>query len=254
MNNEDTNFSTLDTSAFGAQSSNQLPSNKSPSDQSTSAHQSGIGMSTSSYTQSNPMTGTNIIDLSQLTSLTTIYQKLMSGFHITENDLILWQSLDQHLSSYQALFSGLGYNLIKDARGYFYFSTPDTSVTMTKTSRRIALFLYTLIEFWADKGYDPVAALFEQTLSRDTFEKLFHQNASIYEQIDITSPSDIRNEVIKRMVRLGFAKEIGKEYKLLAPCYRYIDAVMELSDKFSMSDSPLDDEDEQATLVPEENQ
>lgn len=195
----------------------------------------------------------SIIDLSQLTALTTIYQKLMSGFHITENDLILWQSLDQHLTSYQALFTGLGYNLIKDARGYFYFSTPDTSVTMTKTSRRIALFLYTLIEYWADQGYDPVAALFEQPISKDTLEKLFNHNTSVFEQIDVNNAADIRNEIIKRMVRLGFAKEFGKEYKLLAPCYRYIDAVMELSDQFSASIDPLDDTNSDDSLLEDTN-
>jgi hypothetical protein len=194
----------------------------------------------------------NLIDLSKLNPLTTVYQKLMSGFHITENNLILWQSLDQNLEAYQALFNSLGYTLIKDARGYFYFSTPDTTVTMTKTSRRIALFLYTLIEYWADKGYDPVAALFEQALNRDTFERLFNQNTSIFEQIDINSAGDIRNEIIKRMVRLGFAKEIGKEYKLLAPCYRYIDAVMELSDQFASTD-PLADEETPSEQTEENN-
>ncbi len=194
----------------------------------------------------------NLIDLSKLNALTTVYQKLMSGFHITENNLILWQSLDQNLEAYQALFNSLGYTLIKDARGYFYFSTPDTTVTMTKTSRRIALFLYTLIEYWADKGYDPVAALFEQALNRDTFERLFNQNTSIFEQIDINSAGDIRNEIIKRMVRLGFAKEIGKEYKLLAPCYRYIDAVMELSDQFASTD-PLADEETPSEQTEENN-
>jgi chromosome condensin MukBEF MukE localization factor len=177
------------------------------------------------------------INLAQLSSLTPIYQKLMSGFHITENNLSLWQSLDQHEEQYQALFSALGYKLIKDARGYFYFSTPDTTVTMTKTSRRIALFIYTLIEYWADQGYDPVGALFEQTLSKDVFQKLFDLNTSIFEQIDITKPSEIKSEIIKRMVRLGFAKEVGKEFRLLPPCYRYIDAVLELADY--TNDTPI---------------
>jgi len=184
----------------------------------------------------------SVIDLNTLNQLTPIYQKLMSGFHITENNLSLWQSLDQYHEAYQALFSSLGYTLIKDARGYFYFSTPDTTVTMTKTSRRIALFIYTLIEYWADKGFDPVGALFVQTLNKDAFQKLFDQNTSIYEQIDITSATEIKNEIIKRMVRLGFAKELGKEFKLLPSCYRYIDAVLEISG--SMDTSFQDNEEE----------
>lgn len=188
----------------------------------------------------------SVIDLNELNQLTPIYQKLMSGFHITENNLSLWQSLDQHHEAYQALFSSLGYNLIKDARGYFYFSTPDTTVTMTKTSRRIALFIYTMIEHWADKGFDPVGALFEQTLNKDVFQKLFDQNTSIYEQIDITSATEIKNEIIKRMVRLGFAKELGKEFKLLPSCYRYIDAVLELAAELSGSmETPFEDNEEE---------
>ncbi|GAA3911790.1 condensin complex protein MksE [Litoribacillus peritrichatus] len=180
------------------------------------------------------------IDLSKMRSMTPIYQKLMSGFHITEANLTLWQELDQFNVEYEQLFKGLGYTLIKDARGYFYFSSPDTTVTMTKTSRRIALLVYTLIEHWADKGYDPIGALFDQPLNKDVCRQLYDKNINVFEQIDINSAADIQNEILKRMARLGFAKEQGKEHRLLPSCYRYIDAVMELSDAYK--------QDEQATF------
>ncbi len=185
-----------------------------------------------------------IIDLSLMKSLMPTYQKLMSGFHITEANISLWQELDQYYIQYQQLFTGLGYTLIKDARGYFYFSSPDTTVTMTKTSRRIALFVYTLLEHWADRGYDPIGALFDQPLNKDVCRLVYDKNTTVFDQIDINNASDIQNEILKRMVRLGFAKEQGKEHRLLPSCYRYIDAVMELSDTLNQEDQTTDEDAE----------
>ncbi len=47
------------------------------------------------------------INLDMLNELQAINKKLVSGYHISEQDTTLWQELDQQIDSYQALFSAL---------------------------------------------------------------------------------------------------------------------------------------------------
>jgi hypothetical protein len=189
------------------------------------------------------------VDLSELTQLQAIYQKLMAGFHISELNLPLWQELDKNEPQYQQLFKALGYNLIRDSRGFFYFSSADSTVTMTKNARRMALLTYTLIDHWANMGYDPLAALFDRPIDRQLAIELYQQHAAIFEQIDIASGSDILNEIIKRMVRMGFAREQGSEYRLLSPCYRFIDAVTELNHHLTKDLNLTNDQEMSDTLT-----
>ncbi|WP_432765902.1 condensin complex protein MksE, partial [Pseudoalteromonas rubra] len=45
------------------------------------------------------------IDLSQLTQLHYINKKLVSGYHISEQDNLAWQELDQQRDQYELLFT-----------------------------------------------------------------------------------------------------------------------------------------------------
>jgi hypothetical protein len=42
----------------------------------------------------------------------------------------------------------------------------------------------------------------------------------------VYSATDLKREVANRMLRFGFAKAQGDNFKLLAPVYRYLDALM----------------------------
>ncbi|WP_438938507.1 condensin complex protein MksE [Algibacillus agarilyticus] len=177
------------------------------------------------------------IDLLELTLLQDINKKLVSGYHISEQDVQLWQQLDQYQDEYAALFSGLGYRLKHDARGYFYIDADDSTVNMGKISRAMAVTIYVLIEYYADNGFDPLRALFEKVITEEIMQQVVQNQYHLFEQLEITSAAELKRDVFNRMLRNGFATEtqsfeehdLGQMgFKLLAPVYRYLDALDEI--------------------------
>ena len=102
------------------------------------------------------------INLDDLTHLQAINKKLTSGYHISEQDTLMWQELDQHIDAYRALFNALGHDLQHDSRGFYYFGSDESTPNMGKISRAIALTIYILIEHYANTGKDPMRALFDE--------------------------------------------------------------------------------------------
>ncbi len=179
----------------------------------------------------------NQIDLSQLSELQHINKKLTSGYHISEQDTTLWQQLDQEIDAYEALFEALGHTLVHDARGFYYLAVEDGTPNMGKISRGIALTLYILIEYFANQGKDPLRALFDESCDLELMQTLVQHNKHLFDQLEIFSGSDLRRDVFLRMVRLGLAREGETGFLLLAPVYRYIDALMEVNENtFAMED------------------
>lgn len=174
--------------------------------------------------------GENTVDLARLPHLQEINKKLVGGFHICEHNLSLWQELDQNEDAYIALFKGLGYRLLRDSRGFFFIDSDESTVTMGKTSRAFALTIYTLVEYFANKGFDPVRALFEQDIDISTLDAIVSDYQHLFEQIEIDSGHELRKEIITRMLRFGLAREYGGGYRLLPPIYRYLDALNDVSD------------------------
>lgn len=193
-----------------------------------------------------------LLDLASLQQLQEIHRRLASGYHISEQDLPLWQSLTSQPEAFDALFSALGYQLVADVRGFFYFAGSDNTPYMGKTARRFALTVYALVEWFADSGRDPVAALLEETLDRSHCSELLKRHKGLFEALEIITPQELEEQVLRRLVRFGFARESAAGVLLLAPIQRFIDAVLELgqSDDSSASQAggelplaPLDEEE-----------
>ncbi|MFC0117181.1 hypothetical protein ACFFK7_04565 [Pseudoalteromonas xiamenensis] len=170
------------------------------------------------------------INLSELTELQAIYKKLAGGYHISEQDTTLWQQLDQQFDSYEALFFGLGQEIKRDSRGFFYFAADESTPNMGKTSRSFALTLFVLIEHFANQGKDPLRALFDETIDLELMQTIVQLNKHLFDQLELFSGSELRKDVYGRMVRFGLAREVENGYQHLAPVYRYIDALMEVND------------------------
>lgn len=170
------------------------------------------------------------IELEQLSQLAEVYKKLSTGFHISEQDFALWQELDSQELSYRELFAALGHQLKRDSRGFFHFDVDDATVNMGKISRLFALTTYALVEFFADQGQDPLRALFEVEISHEILASILQQQYHLFEQLDVFSATDLKREVMNRMLRFGFAKQQGEHYKLLSPIYRYLDALLAVDD------------------------
>jgi len=168
------------------------------------------------------------IDLSLLPQLAEIYKKLMSGYHISEQDFSQWTELDAQEQAYTDLFQALGSQLKRDSRGYFYFESDEATATMGKISRLFALTIYALVEFFSDQGKDPLRALFDIEIDHEILSNILQQQYHLFEQLEIFSATDLKREVGNRMVRHGFARVQGENFKLLPPIYRYLDALMDV--------------------------
>jgi hypothetical protein len=171
------------------------------------------------------------INLSALTHLHDINKKLVTGYHICEQDTVMWQELDQKVDAYNDLFSALGHELKKDSRSFYYFASTDSTPNMGKISRAIALTIYILIEHFANTGKDPIRALFDEANDLELMQTLVQLNKNLFDQLEIFSGSDLRKDVYLRMVRLGLAREVETGFMLQAPIYRYIDALMEVNEE-----------------------
>lgn len=191
------------------------------------------------------------LDLTSLQHLQEIHRRLASGYHISEQDLQLWQSLTSEQEAFDALFTALGYQLVADVRGFFYFAGSDNTPYMGKTARRFALAVYALVEWFADSGRDPLAALLEETLDRSHCSELLKRHKGLFEALEIVTPQELEEQVLKRMVRFGFAREVSGGVRLQPPVQRFVDAVLELgqaSDNLprvndDMAMAALDDEE-----------
>ncbi|WP_228710710.1 DUF4194 domain-containing protein [Saccharobesus litoralis] len=201
------------------------------------------------------------INLTELSLLQDINKKLVSGYHISEQDIQLWQQLDQYQDEYSALFSALGYHLKHDARGFFYIDADDSTVNMGKISRSFAVTVFVLIEYFADQGFDPLRALFDKVITEETMQALVQNQYHLFEQLEITSASELKRDVFNRMLRNGFAIEAQNidshsleseqtgqmGFKLLSPVYRYLDAL----DLVQPSETATTPEPEQTSLAQE---
>lgn len=179
-----------------------------------------------------------VINLSDLSELQNIYKKLAGGYHISEHDTTLWQQLDQQFDAYEALFTGLGQELKRDSRGFFYFGADESTPNMGKTSRSFGLTLFVLIEYFANQGKDPLRALLDEVIDLELMQTIVVQNKHLFDQLELFSGSELRKDVYGRMVRYGLAREVENGYQHLSPVYRYIDALMEVND------TQFEDEDE----------
>ncbi|WP_105180380.1 condensin complex protein MksE [Pseudoalteromonas sp. T1lg21] len=176
------------------------------------------------------------INLDDLTHLQAINKKLTSGYHISEQDTLMWQELDQHIDAYRPLFNALGHDLQHDSRGFYYFGSDESTPNMGKISRAIALTIYILIEHYANTGKDPMRALFDEVNDLELMQTLVQINKHLFDQLEIFSGSDLRKDVYLRMVRLGLAREVENGFMLQAPIYRYIDALMEVNEETYLGD------------------
>ena len=169
------------------------------------------------------------IDLAQLTELQAINKKLVAGYHISEQDTALFQQLDHEFDAYEALFSALGYTLIHDARGFYYLQAEDGTVNMGKISRAFALTIYVLIEHYANLGKEPLNGLFQNNIDLELMMTLVQNNKHLFDQLEIFSGSDLRRDVLLRMVRLGIARETELGFKILTAAHRYLDALNDIN-------------------------
>lgn len=160
--------------------------------------------------------------LDQLEKLEDIFRELSRGRHLSAADSDLFAALEKHPSDYQAIFKKLGFELVCDARGFYYFFGARATANNVN---RLDLFLYILIDWLADSGEGITAALAGKSFNVDQLPHLARERYRGYlAHVGIATPADIA-ETIRTMENFGFlAQGSDGTFRLLPPAHRIVDA------------------------------
>ena len=208
------------------------------------------------------------LDLSELSHLAPIFRELFKGYHVSRRDPELYAQLSNFQDQYRALFKALGFELVCDTRGFYYF-VPDTAIAsaqVNKTAQRLALFTFILVEHLADQGRDPIAVLDGGSLGRDELPALLEKYRDLFVQAEVTTQDELEEKIMRRMTQLGFAGEENGIYRFLPPMHRFLDVCLSVQQDRDLAaslhsilplptpvlagdDPEVEEEDEEAALA-----
>ncbi len=169
--------------------------------------------------------------LEDLSQLHGVFEALNSGRHLNRyQDPALWADLDEHREAYVALFEALGYQLRVDERGFAWFHTGEASATVSKGSRKLALFFMLLFEYQADQGRH-LGKFHAWILDTTVLDTLWERNQDLLVAEEMADPEALR-DVVNTGTRYGFiAPETTGGWRLLPAVYRYLDHFEELAEQ-----------------------
>ena len=168
------------------------------------------------------------LDLSELSQLAPIFRELFKGYHVSRRDPELYAQLSNFQDQYRTLFKALGFELVCDTRGFYYF-VPDSAIAsaqVNKTAQRLALFTFILVEHLADQGRDPIAVLDGGSLGRDELPSLLEKYRDLFIQAEVQTQEELEEKIMRRMTQLGFASEDNGVYRFLPPMHRFLDVCL----------------------------
>ncbi|WP_263262764.1 Mks condensin complex protein MksE [Pseudomonas sp. RIT-PI-S] len=166
------------------------------------------------------------LDLRELTQLAPIFRELFKGFHVSRRDPELYAQLSTFQDAYRALFRALGFELVCDTRGFYYFVPEQAAAQVNKTAQRLSLFTFILVEHLADQGRDPISVLDGGSLGRDELPALLEKYRDLFGQAEVQTPEELEEKIMRRMTHLGFAHEENGIYRFLAPMHRFLDVCL----------------------------
>jgi hypothetical protein len=166
------------------------------------------------------------LDLSELSLLAPIFRELFKGYHVSRRDAELYSQLSNLQDAYRALFKALGFELVCDPRGFYYFVPEQIGAQVNKTAQRLALFTFIIVEHLADQGRDPLAVLDGGSLGRDELPPLLEKYRELFLQAEVQTQDELEEKVMRRMTQLGFASEDNGVYRFLPPMHRFLDVCL----------------------------
>ncbi|MEB6591249.1 MULTISPECIES: Mks condensin complex protein MksE [Pseudomonas] len=166
------------------------------------------------------------LDLSELSQLAPIFRELFKGFHVSRRDPELYAQLSNFQDQYRTLFKALGFELVCDTRGFYYFVPDMAAAQVNKTAQRLSLFTFILVEHLADQGRDPMAVLDGGSIGRDELPSLLDKYRDLFLQAEVQSVDELEEKILRRMTQLGFAHEEGGIYRFLPPMHRFLDVCL----------------------------
>jgi hypothetical protein len=166
------------------------------------------------------------LDLTEMPHLAAIFRELLKGFHISRRDPELYTHLSNLQDAYRELFKALGFELVCDTRGFYYFVPEQATAQVNKTAQRLSLFTFILVEHLADQGRDPVAVLDGGSLGRDELPVLLEKYKDLFAQAEVHTQDELEEKILRRMTQLGFTSEEQGVHRFLAPMHRFLDVCL----------------------------
>lgn len=186
-----------------------------------------------------------------LPHLAEIFGALSRGRHLCIDDGNLFVELREHEQAFEDLFHHLGYQMIVDSRGFYYFHALDNQSTSPRTAR-LALFFLVLVEaLWEDAS--SINDLEEHLLDRGwTIGELPHLKRERYvelmKQLDREPDTETLRELVRQLIYFGFAAWDGEErFRFRLPALRFLDMAREVAE--SLERTPAADAAEQEAIA-----
>lgn len=155
--------------------------------------------------------------------LDEIFRELSRGRHLSAQDGDLYSTLEQRPDDYILLFGKLGFELVHDARGFYYFTGSNRGIA--GGVQRLALFVYIFIDWLADSGESITEALAGKAFAVDALPHLSSDRYRGYlAHVDVENTDGLA-DIIRTMDNFGFAKQMGDgSFRFLPPVQRIVDA------------------------------
>lgn len=166
------------------------------------------------------------IDLKEMTQLAAIFRELFKGYHLSRSEPECYAQLSTLQDQYRALFKAMGFELVCDPRGFYYFVPEQAAAQVNKTAQRLALFTFILVEHLADQGRDPLSVLDGGTIGRDELPALLDKYRDLFLQAEVTTHEKLEDKIIRRLTQLGFAEDSNGVYRFLPPMHRFLDVCL----------------------------
>jgi len=173
---------------------------------------------------------------SALPHLREVFDLLRRGRHICEADTEYYWELKDNFEKYAAFFDQLGFSLVAHGRGFYHFHEV---VTFSERSRRMAVFMFILVEHLADRGEGVEEILLSRLFRVDELPH-FHSDRyrGYMKEADVTGEADLTN-VLRGMELLGFLKrEDEGSFRFQRPIYRFLDLCLEILNEAEPADPP----------------
>lgn len=176
------------------------------------------------------MNSPSSIDLKRLPSLQALFEQLNAGKHLNRlANQGLWAELEQEQAQYGTLFAALGYKLRIDGRGFAWFHFDEASVTVSKTTRQLALLFMLIFEFKADIGVH-LARFTDWPIDQGFLLGLIEKNHLLLKAEHLAELENL-TQLMRTASTYGFAQVDAAGWRLLPAVFRYLDRFEELAQR-----------------------
>ncbi|WP_349609000.1 hypothetical protein [Cupriavidus sp. DF5525] len=179
------------------------------------------------------------------------FRLLSKGRHISSLDGEVFNSLTQETDRYRAVFDALGYELVDDPQGFFYFN--GTRNGLNRTVSEFALFTFIMVDWLSDNDTSIEIGLFGTVRPLEELPHLQSDRYRGYMRQAGGDDADNLRRIIQRMDGAGFLRLYDEKIQFLAPTRRILKVCLALGKKSAeVATMPVienDDEEQEGAIA-----